>query len=239
MDYEFTAHVEKDFDDIAEGKKDWNQLVRKFYKEFTPQVESAAEKQSELKVGERQLGIDPKTGKMLSVKIGRYGPMAQLGLSSDKEKPRFAQLREGMSIDTITFDEAMELFKLPRVLGTIDDRDVIANISHYGPYVSYNRQNVSIPAGIDVMKITLEQAMELIDQKSEAERKRLMRSLPGGIDVMNGRYGPYLVYNEKNYRLTKAQAADVNALTEEQCREIIEKADSRIAHASGRGRRRR
>ncbi|MBP5360044.1 MAG: DNA topoisomerase I, partial [Bacteroidaceae bacterium] len=100
-------------------------------------------------------------------------------------------------------------------------------------------QNVSIPAGIDVMKITLEQAMELIDQKSEAERKRLMRSLPGGIDVMNGRYGPYLVYNEKNYRLTKAQAADVNALTEEQCREIIEKADSRIAHASGRGRRRR
>lgn len=239
MDYEFTAHVEKDFDDIAEGKKDWNQLVRKFYKEFTPQVESAAEKQSELKVGERQLGIDPKTGKMLSVKIGRYGPMAQLGLSSDKEKPRFAQLREGMSIDTITFDEAMELFKLPRVLGTIDDRDVIANISHYGPYVSYNRQNVSIPAGIDVMKITLEQAMELIDQKSEAERKRLMRSLPGGIDVMNGRYGPYLVYNEKNYRLTKTQAADVNALTEEQCREIIEKADSRIAHASGRGRRRR
>lgn len=239
MDFDFTAHVEKDFDDVAEGKKDWNQLVRKFYDDFTPQVEKAAEKQSELKVGERQLGVDPKTGKMLSVKIGRYGPMAQLGLSSDKEKPRFAQLREGMRIDTITFDEAMELFKLPRVLGTIDDREVIANISHYGPYVSYNKQNVSIPAGIDVMEITLEQAMELIDQKSEAEKKRLMRSLPGGIDIMNGRYGPYLVYNERNYRLTKAQVAEVNTLTEEQCREIIEKADARIAHAAARGRRRR
>ena len=238
MDYDFTANVEKDFDAVAEGKKDWNKLVRQFYNDFTPQVEQAAEKQSELKVGERQLGVDPKTGKMLSVKIGRYGPMAQLGLSSDKEKPRFAQLREGMSIDSITFEEAMDLFKLPRVLGTIDDRDVIANISHYGPYVSYNRQNVSIPAGIDVMEITLEQAMELIDQKSEAEKKRLVRSLPGGILIMNGRYGPYLVWNDKNYRLTKAQAAEIKTLTAEQCLEIIEKADNRMAHAS-RGRRRK
>ena len=224
MDFEFTAHVEKDFDAIAEGKKDWNKLVRKFYNDFTPQVEHAAEKQSELKVGERQLGIDPKTGKMLSVKIGRYGPMAQLGLSADAEKPRFAQLREGMSIDTITFDQAMALFKLPRVLGKVDDREVVANVSHYGPYVSYNKQNVSIPAGIDVMEITLEQAMDLIDKKAEAEKKRQLRMLNGGIEVKDGRYGPYLAYNGKNYRLPKSLIADIDSLTEEQCREIINKA---------------
>ena len=235
MDFDFTAHVEKDFDAIAEGKQDWNKMVRKFYGDFTPQVEKITEKQSELKVGERQLGIDPKTGKMLSVKIGRYGPMAQLGLSTDKDKPRFAQLREGMSLDTITFDEAINLFNLPRVLGQVDDREVIANVSHYGPYVSYNHQNVSIPAGIDVMEITLEQAMELIDKKAENEKKRLVRSLDGGIDVMNGRYGPYLTYNEKNYRLPKALAANLDALTEEQCREVIEKSDQRAE--KGRGRR--
>lgn len=236
MDFDFTAHVEKDFDAIAEGNKDWHNMVRQFYGEFTPQVEKAAEKQSTLKVGERQLGIDPKTGKMLSVKIGRYGPMVQLGLSSDKEKPRFAQLRDGMSIDTITFDEAMELFKLPRILGRVDDRDVIANVSHYGPYVSYNRQNVSIPAGIDVMEITLEQAMELIDKKSESEKQRTVRTLGDDIQVLNGRYGPYLSYKGKNYRLPKALAADLDALSEEQCHELIEKSDARSV-TRGRGRR--
>ena len=121
------------------------------------------------------------------------------------------------------------------MLGQVDDREVIANVSHYGPYVSYNHQNVSIPAGIDVMEITLEQAMELIDKKAENEKKRLVRSLDGGIDVMNGRYGPYLTYNEKNYRLPKALAANLDALTEEQCREVIEKADQRAE--KGRGRR--
>lgn len=235
MDFDFTANVEKDFDAIAEGKKDWNKMVHKFYDDFIPQVEKATEKQSQLKVGERQLGIDPKSGRMLSVKIGRYGPMAQLGLSSDKEKPRFAQLREGMSIDTITFEEALDLFKLPRVLGVIDNREVIANVSHYGPYVSYNRQNVSIPSGIDVMEITLEQAVELLEKKTESEKQRMVRQVSDGIDIMNGRYGPYIACNGKNYRLPKALAADLNALTEEQCREIIEKADSRPAT----GRRRR
>lgn len=235
MDFDFTAHVEKDFDAIAEGKKDWNKMVRKFYDDFTPQVEKATEKQSQLKIGERQLGIDPKTGKMLSVKIGRYGPMAQLGLATDEEKPRFAQLREGMSLDTITFDQAINLFKLPRVLGKVDDREVTANVSHYGPYINYNHQNVSIPAGIDVMEITLEQAMELIDKKAESEKQRMVRSLSGGIDILNGRYGPYLTFSGKNYRLPKALAADLDALTEEQCREVIDKADQRAA--SGRGRR--
>lgn len=237
MDFDFTAHVEKDIDAIAKGKRDWNKMVRSFYEDFTPQVAQAADKQSNLKVGERQLGIDPVSGRMLSVKIGRYGPMAQLGLSSDDEKPRFAQLRDGMSLDSVTFEEAMELFKLPRVLGLVDGREVIANVSHYGPYVNYNKQNVSIPDDINVMEITLEQAMKLIDKKVEAEKQRLVLSLPGGIEVLNGRYGPYIAYQGKNYRLPKILAAEPAALTEEQCREIIEKADSRPA-TTARGRRR-
>ncbi|MBO4593731.1 MAG: type I DNA topoisomerase [Bacteroidaceae bacterium] len=229
MDYDFTAHVEKEFDAIAEGQKDWNALVRTFYNEFTPQVEEVAEHQTELRVGERQLGVDPKTGKMVSVKIGRYGPVAQLGLASDDEKPRFAQLRDGMSIDTITFEQAMELFKLPRVLGVVDDREVIVNVSHYGPYVSYNRQNVSIPDDIDVMKITLDQAMSLIDQKAESEKQRLLRTI-GDIEIINGRYGPYFSCKGKNYRLPKQLAANPDAITEEQCRELMEKAAKAPVH---------
>lgn len=227
MDYDFTAKVEKDFDAVAEGKKDWNKLARKFYTTLTPMVEKAQDEQTKLRVGERQLGVDPKSGRMLSVKIGRYGPVAQLGLATDEKKPLFAQLREGMSIDTVTFDEAIELFKLPRVLGEVDGGKVLANVSRYGPYVSYNHQNASIPADMDVMKITLEQAMELLRQKTQNEKKRQVRSLPGGIEVMNGRYGPYIAYQGRNYRLPKDLAANLEAITEEQCREVIEKAGER------------
>lgn len=227
MDYDFTAKVEKDFDAVAEGKKDWNKLARKFYSTLTPMVAKAQEEQTKLKVGERQLGIDPKSGRMLSVKIGRYGPVAQLGLAADKEKPVFAQLRDGMSIDTVTFDEVIDLFKLPRVLGEVDDRQVVANVSRFGPYVSYNHQNASIPPEIDVMKITLEQAMDLIYKKAENEKKRQVRTFDSGIEVMNGRYGPYLAYQGRNYRLPKNLASDLDALTEEQCREVIDKAGER------------
>ncbi len=221
LDIDFTARVEKDFDAVAAGKKDWNKLTRQFYNTFTPMVTKASEKQTELRIGERQLGIDPKTGRMLSVKIGRYGPVAQLGLASDEEKPQFAQLREGQSIDTITLEEALELFKLPRVLGQLENGDVVANISRFGPYVSYNKQYVSIPKDIDVMKITLEQAQQLIDQKAEAEKKRVINSFEGGIEVMNGRYGPYIAFEGRNYRLPKNLAADPATITVEQCREVI------------------
>ena len=224
LDLEFTARVEKDFDAVAEGKEDWNKLAKQFYNTFTPMVTKASEKQTELRIGERQLGIDPKTGRMLSVKIGRYGPVAQLGLASDDEKPQFAQLRDGQSIDSITLEEALDLFKLPRVLGQLEDGDVVANVSRFGPYINYNHQNVSIPKEIDVMEITLEQAKQLIDQKAEAEKKRIIHSFEGGIEVMNGRYGPYIAFNGRNYRLPKNLASDLDALTPEQCREVIDKA---------------
>lgn len=224
LDFDFTARMEKDFDAVAEGKKDWNKLAKQFYNAFTPMVTKASEKQTELRIGERQLGLDPKTGRMLSVKIGRYGPVAQLGLASDDEKPQFAQLREGQSLDTITLEEALDLFKLPRVLGQLENGDVVANISRFGPYVSYNRKNVSIPKDMDVMNITLEEAKQLIEQKDEAEKKRILHSFEGGIEVMNGRYGPYIAYNGRNYRLPKNLAADLDSLTQEQCREVIDKA---------------
>ena len=136
--------------------------------------------------------------------------MAQLGLASDDEKPQFAQLREGQSLDTITLEEALDLFKLPRVLGQLENGDVVANISRFGPYVSYNRKNVSIPKDMDVMNITLEEAKQLIEQKDEAEKKRILHSFEGGIEVMNGRYGPYIAYNGRNYRLPKNLAADLD-----------------------------
>ncbi|MGN1236980.1 MAG: topoisomerase C-terminal repeat-containing protein, partial [Bacteroidaceae bacterium] len=193
------------------------------YGNFTPLVSKASDKQTELRVGERRLGVDPASGRILSVKIGRYGPVVQMGLASDDEKPRFARLSEGKSMDTITLEEALELFKLPRVLGKVDDREVIANVSRFGPYISYNHRNVSIPKEIDVMNITLEQAMQLIEEKDEAEKKRVIHSFEGGIEVMNGRYGPYIAYNGKNYRLPKTLAADLDATTAQQCREVIEK----------------
>ena len=224
LDLEFTAKVEKDFDAVAEGKKDWNKLAHKFYNNFTPLVSKASDKQTELRVGERRLGVDPASGRILSVKIGRYGPVVQMGLASDKEKPRFARLTEGKSMDSITLEEALELFKLPRVLGKVDDREVIANVSRFGPYISYNHRNVSIPKEIDVMEITLEQAMQLIEEKDEAEKKRVIHSFDDGIEVMNGRYGPYISYNGKNYRLPKALAENLDVITPQQCREVIDKA---------------
>ena len=235
LSFDFTASVEKDFDAVAAGEKDWNKLARKFYKDFTPMVTKASDKQTKLKEGERQLGIDPKTGKMLSVKIGRYGPVAQLGLTTDQAKPQFAQLRKGQSIDTITLEEALDLFKLPRVLGTLDGTEVIANISRFGPYVAHNHKNVSIPKDIDPLDITLEQAIELLNQKVAAEQKRLMRTIGEDINIMNGPFGPYISYKESNYRLPKSLASHVEDLSAEQCLEIINKANER--HTTGRGRR--
>lgn len=224
LDLDFTARVEKDFDSVAKGTEDWNQLARKFYDYFTPLVAKATKEQTELRVGERELGVDPQTGRRVSVKVGRYGMVAQLGVANDKERPQFAQLRDGQSIETITLEEALDLFKLPRVIGVVDDKEVLANVSRFGPYVNYDKQNVSIPEGIDVMEITLEQAMELLKQKAEAEKKRILKTFEGGYEIMNGRYGPYISFKGHNYKLPKTLAPNVEEVTLEQCKEIIKKA---------------
>ena len=162
MDYNFTANVEKQFDEVAEGKENWTKMISNFYKDFEPQVERTLNEKTEHRVGERELGIEPKTGKPVSVKIGRFGPVVQIGTPNDEEKPRFANLAKGQSIETITLEEALELFKLPRTLGEFEEQTVKANVGRFGPYVQLGKLFVSIPKGEDPMDITLERAIELI-----------------------------------------------------------------------------
>jgi len=226
MDYNFTANVEKEFDKIAEGKVAWNKEMKTFYKNFEPEVEKVMNSRSEHKAGERELGTDPKTGKPVFVKIGRFGPMVQIGVADNKDKPRFSQLPAGMSMETITLDEALELFKLPRTLGLFEDSDVVVGAGRFGPYVMHNKKYVSIPKGEDPMAITLDDAVELIKQKREADKKRHLKAFDEDpkMEVMDGRYGPYIAYDGKNYRLTKEQRARATELTYDECKHIVENA---------------
>ena len=176
MDYNFTAKVEKDFDNIAEGKTDWKKSIDKFYKDFHPSVEASMVK-SEHKIGERILGEEPGTGKPVSVKIGRFGPVAQIGSADEEEKPRFAPLRKGQSIETITLDEVLDLFKLPRTLGQFEDKDIVAAVGRFGPYIRHNSKFVSIPKGEDPLTITLERAIELIEKKRTDDKNKIIKTL--------------------------------------------------------------
>lgn len=205
MDLNFTATVEKEFDDIAEGKKEWTETLSTFYDRFHPSVEEALETQTEHRVGERILGDHPKTGKPISVKIGRYGPVVQMGSSDDEEKPRFAQMRKGMSMETLTLEEAIELFKLPRSLGDYEDKEVKIGVGRYGPYVHHNSKYASLPKKYDPLEVTLEEAIEVILAKREADAKKHIKSFDEEPDmqVLNGRYGPYIAYKKKNYRIPK------------------------------------
>ncbi|MBQ2051338.1 MAG: type I DNA topoisomerase, partial [Paludibacteraceae bacterium] len=175
MDYNFTAKVEKDFDNIAEGKTDWKKSIDKFYKDFHPSVEASMVK-SEHKIGERILGEEPGTGKPVSVKIGRFGPVAQIGSADEEEKPRFAPLRKGQSIETITLDEVLDLFKLPRTLGQFEDKDIVAAVGRFGPYIRHNSKFVSIPKGEDPLTITLERAIELIEKKRTDDKNKIIKT---------------------------------------------------------------
>lgn len=162
MDYNFTAEVEKKFDDIAEGKTEWTQMMKDFYGDFEPEVEKTLNAKSEHKVGERLLGTDPQSGKPVFVKIGRFGPVVQIGTAEDEEKPRFAQMKNGQSLETITLEEALELFKLPRDLGTFENTTVSIGTGRFGPYVLHNKKYVSLPKGSDPMSVTLQEAIKLI-----------------------------------------------------------------------------
>ena len=224
MDYNFTANVEKDFDDVAEGNKEWTSLIRQFYADFDPLVTRAMEERNELRVGERELGIDPKSGKVVKVRIGRYGPMVQIGTAEEEEKPLFATLPKDKSMACITLEEALELFKLPRTLGEYEGKTVVANTGRFGPYINHDKKFVSIPKGEDPLEISLERAIELILSKREAEEKSHLKTFDEEpeLEIRAGRFGPYIAYKGKNYKIPKAQADRAAELTLEECRKIIE-----------------
>ena len=226
MDYNFTANVEQKFDDIAAGKTEWNKWMKDFDKSFEPEVKEVMNARSEHKAGERELGKDPKTGRPVYVKIGRFGPVAQIGSADDKDKPLFAQLPSDKSIETITLDEALELFKLPREVGEFEGTTVTIGAGRFGPYVLHNRKYVAIPKEDDPLTITLERAIELIQEKRSNEEKRHIKTFEKDdkLELLNGRYGPYIAYDGKNYRIPKAKQENVEALSYDECMTIIKEA---------------
>ena len=226
MDYNFTAKVEQEFDKIAEGKAEWNKEMKVFYQGFEPEVEKVMNARSEHKAGERELGIDPATGKPVFVKIGRFGPVVQIGTADDEDKPRFSQLPSDKSMETITLDEALELFKLPRTVGQFEGTDVVIGAGRFGPYVLHNKKYVSLPKDENPMTITLDAAINLIQKKRLQEAQRHLKTFEedANMEVMNGRYGPYIAYNGKNYRMPKALHEKASELTYEQCMDIVNNA---------------
>jgi DNA topoisomerase-1 len=200
MDYNFTARVEQDFDKIAEGKMKWLKMMKVFDKDFEPTVDKAINQRSEHKAGERELGKDPKTGRQVFAKIGRYGPVVQIGVAGDKDKPLFAHMPKELSMETITLEQALELFKLPRMLGEYEGEPVTVGTGRFGPYVLHKSLYVSLPKGVDPMSVTIGEAVKLIDEKRHEEERKHLRVFTEDMDleVLNGRYGPYLCYKGKN-----------------------------------------
>ena len=225
MDYNFTAKVEQDFDRIAEGDEAWTKMLKTFDKGFEPTVDKAMNSRNEHKAGERQLGKDPKSGKPVFVKIGRFGPVVQIGTAEDKEKPQFAQLPKEQSLETITLEEALELFKLPREIGKYEGMSVTIGTGRFGPYVLHDKKYTSLPKGTDPMTVTLDEAVKLIEEKRKAETQKHLKIFleDDKLEVLNGRYGPYLAYDGKNYRLPKTLHERAAQLTYEECMEIIKK----------------
>ena len=223
MDYNFTARVEQQFDQIAEGKEPWTDMMRNFDSRFEPDVEKVINARSEHKAGERQLGNDPKTGRPVFVKIGRFGPVVQIGAADDEQKPQFAQLPTDKRMDEITLDEALELFKLPRTVGQFEGSDVVIGAGRFGPYILHNKKYTSLPKTEDPMTVTLDTAIKLIEEKRQQEAQRHIKQFDedAKLEILNGRYGPYIAYDGKNYRIPKAQHDKAAQLTYEQCMEIV------------------
>ncbi len=219
MDYDFTANIEKQFDKIAQGKQVWTKDIDNFYRPFHTSVETAINSTGR-KAGERELGVDPTSGRGVFVKIGRFGPIAQIGLATDEEKPRFASLRTNQSIETITLDEALELFKLPIDLGEYEGEKLSIGVGRFGPYVRFGKNYISIPKDEDPHSITYDRAVELIVEKQEADRNKIIKTFDDNdIQVLNGRFGAYIKHNNDNYKLPKGTNAV--ELTLEDCLAII------------------
>ena len=220
LDYNFTASVEEEFDEIAQGKMVWNQMIRDFYFPFHEQIEKTLE-QSQKVSGEKLLGQDPVSGENIFVRIGRYGPMVQKGDADPENKPKYSSLKKGQSIDTITLPEALDLFKLPRTVGLFEDEEVVASAGRFGPYVRHKSAFYSLAKTDDPLEISLDRAIELIHEKRKKESEKLIREFPEKEDlkILNGRYGPYLSYQKQNYKIPKAN--DPSKLTLEDCLKII------------------
>ena len=225
MDYNFTAKVEQDFDRIAEGKESWGKMMHSFYKDFEPTVEKTINARSERKAGERLLGKDPRTHKPVFVKIGRFGPVVQIGTADDKDKPQFAHLPKEISMETLTLDQALELFRLPRMLGEFEGEPVTVGAGRFGPYVLHAGKYTSLPKDANPLAVTIADAVKLIDEKRKQETQKHMKSFEEDpkLEVMNGRYGPYLVYDGKNFRLPKSMHDRAKQLTYEECMKIVNK----------------
>lgn len=223
LDYNFTAKVEKEFDDVAEGQQEWTGLIDVFYKKFHPVVDEVMNSHTDHKIGERILGTDPKSGKQISVKIGRFGPMVQIGTQDDEEKPTFASLQKNQSLSTITLEEALKLFDLPRVAGQYEDKDIHIAVGRFGPYIRHNSKFVSLPKGFDPYTVSEEEAIALIEDKRKKDSEKTIHTYGEGdeeIQVLNGRYGPYISYQKNNFKIPKG--TDASALTAEECKTIIE-----------------
>jgi DNA topoisomerase-1 len=223
LDYNFTANIEKEFDKIADGEMEWTQMISKFYPGFHQQVVQTTQN-SKKPTGERVLGTDPESGRQVSVKVGRFGPMVQIGEANEEEKPRFAGLLKNQSIKTITLEEALSLFRLPRVIGEFEGGEVTIGIGKFGPYARYLGKFYSLGKGDDPFSITLDRAVELIHQKWEQDKNKIIRQFDENPDlqILNGRWGPYISLDKENFRIPKSRKAE--ELTYEECLRIIEKA---------------
>ncbi|MDH6309655.1 DNA topoisomerase-1 [Dysgonomonas sp. PFB1-18] len=206
LDYNFTANVEKEFDLVAEGEENWTKMIDKFYKVFHPVVESATNMQTDHKVGERILGTDPKTGRQVSVKIGRFGPMVQIGVQEEEEKPQFASLQKTQSITNITLEEALKLFELPRTIGDFEEKDVTVGTGRFGPYIKHDGKFISLPKGYDPYSVDIDAAIPLILDKRQKDAEKIIKTFTEDPDlqILNGRYGPYIAYKKSNYKIAKS-----------------------------------
>jgi DNA topoisomerase-1 len=221
INYNFTAHIEEDFDEIADGKIEWHEMIKEFYGPFHAKIEETKDKSETFK-GERFLGVDPKSGKNVYVKIGRFGPMVQLGESKSEEKPRFASLLEDQRLDTIDLTAALDLLSFPKTVGTYEDEPMVVAFGRFGPYVRHKGKFYSLPKTDNPAGVGAERAIELIEAGREKERKKVIKDFSDKhIQVLNGRYGPYIAFEKKNYKIPKG--TDPESLTPEQCMEIIEK----------------
>ena len=221
MNFNFTASVEKQFDGIADGEIVWTQMIDKFYKNFHKEVEKSLELVGKT-TGERVLGNDPNSGEEVIVKVGRYGPLAQLGKARDDYKPKFAGLRKEQRIDTISLEEALELFKLPRTIGTFEDNDMVVAIGRFGPYIRHDGKFYSLNAKTDdPLTVSKERGIEVIQAKREADKNKILKQFEENkeVQILNGKWGPYISFQKKNYKIPKSK--DPASLSLEECMKLI------------------